>query len=175
MSHDQFLAELMDIFAEQYGKTIPEERYYRKLLSQLEKNSTETLSGKIILQIFRDSLNAEPIDFDKRWNEISESTLLSKAENLPVEKELELAKNTVRFFVAELRQLGTSVLSDPHRGLGVTSRSGSRWYNFDITSVVAGYAEFCNDAMSVSVKTAKPVTFSWNEISDILLFGKGYE
>ncbi len=178
MQYQDFIDKLESIFLGQHNNIIPEEKYFRKLLYQLELHSSEQPTATLILEIFENSLHSEAVEFEDEWNKLSEPELFHEQDEASIEEELELAKNTIKFMIADLRRLGDKVLKDPHRGLGITSPKGASWYNFDICSIVYGYSGFCFDALETSGSVEEPdeiQSYSWNDISDILLIGKGYE
>jgi hypothetical protein len=175
MKYDDFLEELKTIVKGVDEYNIPEEEYFRKLLFQVELNSTKKVTAELLLTIFKTSFTSESIQFHISWNSIEEPALFADYENMSIDEELEFTKNTLRFFISDLRRLGAKVLKDPHRGLGLTSSSGTRWYNFDITSIIYGWDGFCNDSSENSSENTDEYIYSWCDISDILLFGKGYE
>ncbi|GAA4276179.1 hypothetical protein [Aquimarina mytili] len=178
MKYNDFLNELKGIVQGQIENIVPEEEYYRKLLYQVELHSTEKPTAELLLKIFKDSLDSEPVEFDTNWNNLTEPEPFPDFQKMSAEDELILTKNTIKFFVSDLRRLGTKVLQDPHRGLGVTSSIGSRWYNFDICSIVYAYDSFCEDSLVISSDVEESndnSDYSWGEISSILVFGKEYE
>lgn len=175
MDYDDFLEELKTIVQGVAEYTIPEEEYFRKLLFQVALNSGKKVTAALLLTIFKTSFTSESVQFDRSWNSIEEPALFTDAAQMSSKEELEFTKNTLRFFIADLRRLGDKALKDPHRGLGLTSSSGTRWYNFDITSIVYGWDSFCNDSSGNSSENTNEYIYSWCDISDILLFGKGYE
>jgi hypothetical protein len=176
MSDKYFLTELTSIFSGESENTIPEEEYFRKLLFQVELHSSYILTNELILKIFRNSLTSKPTEFDITWNALEEPGFSSNSEKVASIDELENLKNTIKFFVSDLRRLGDEVLKNPHRGLGVRSSVGSQWYNFDICSIIYAYENFCYDSSNTDIEDSNNKnTYSWNDISNILLAGKEYE
>ncbi|MGH1384629.1 hypothetical protein [Kordia sp.] len=175
MKYDDFLEELKILVQGVDEYNIPEEEYFRKLLFQVELNAAKNVTANLLLAIFKESFTSESVQFDENWNSIEEPALFTDAAQMSNKEELEFTKNTLRFFISDLRRLGDKVLKDPHRGFGLTSSSGAKWYNFDITSIVYGWDSFCNDSSGTSAENSNECIYSWCDISDILVFGKGYE
>lgn len=175
MKYDDFLEELKILVQGVDEYNIPEEAYYRKLLFQVELNAAKNVTADLLLHIFKESFSSKSVQFDENWNTIEEPPLFADDKDRSLEEELEFTKNTLRFFIADLRRLGVRALKDPHRGFGLTSSSGAKWYNFDITSIVYGWDSFCNDSSGTSAENSNECIYSWCDISDILVFGKSYE
>ncbi|WP_298514505.1 hypothetical protein [uncultured Kordia sp.] len=178
MKYDTFLERLETIVYAEDVTSIPIEEYYRKLLFQVELNATEKVTAKLLLHIFKMSFTSEPIQFDNNWNNLVEIDFFVNYDDMSNEERLEFTKNLIRFFSADLRRLGEKVLKDPYRGLGISSSSGARWYNFDIAEVVSGWERFYKDSVSTAHETEENMeeeNYFWTDIADILLTGKGYE
>ena len=178
MKYDDFLEELKIIVQGEYKNSIPEEEYYRKLLFQVELNATKNVTADLLLHVFKESFTSEPIQFDKSWNNIIEMNFFINYDDMSTTERLAFTKNMIRFFIADLRRLGEKALKDPHRGFGLTSSSGTRWYNFDIAEVVFGWERFYSDGVSRTDETEESMEeeiYFWTDIADILLLGKGYE
>jgi len=175
MNYRDFLNELKSILHEQNKNITPEEEYYRKLLFQVELSSSKKPSAELILNIFKNSLISKPVEFDISWYKLPEPELFPDFEKMSIEDELKFTKDTIKFFISDLRRLGNKVLQDSNRGLGITSSIGSRWYNYDIISIIYGYESFYDDNSSIAEESGDGNDYSWTEISSILLFGKAYE
>ena len=175
MEYDIFLDKLDSILREKHNP-IPEEEYFRRLLFQVELNSSEQVTPNLLLNIFKKSLTSiKSIKFNEDWNKLKEAEFFPDFKNMSAKDNLDFTKKTIQFFVADLRRLGDKVLKDPYRGYGVTSSSGCRWYNYDIYSIFNGWYSFCNDSNGISNENKSEYVYLWSDISDILLFGKGYE
>lgn len=175
MDYNTFLNKLDSILSGEYNYT-SEEEYFRRLLFQVEINSNKKVTSLLLLNIFKESLtSSKVINFNNDWNNLNEPELFPDFESMSTKENLEFTKETIRFFIADLRRLGDKVLKDPHRGLGVTSSSGCRWYNYDISTIFNGWYSFYYDAAEIATEIATETVYSWSDISDILMFGKGYE
>ena len=175
MEYDIFLNQLESILAGEQNYT-SEEEYFRRLLFQVELNSSEQVTPQLLLNVFEKSLtSSEATKFNEDWNNLEEPELFPDFDSMSAQENFDFTKNTIRFFVADLRRLGDKVLKDPYRGYGITSSSGCRWFNYDIISVFNGWYSFYNDSVEINAENNSELVYLWSDISDILLFGKGYE
>ncbi|WP_420573212.1 hypothetical protein [Kordia sp.] len=159
-----------------HAHNIPEETYFRKLLFQVMLNTGNEVTATLLLDIFKKSFTSEAIIFDEKWNRIEEPLPFQDTTMMNTNEAFEFTINTIQFLIADLRRLGNKVLNDPNRGFGVSSSVGTRWYNFDITAIVDGWNGFYATGSDISTKdTTNTSEYTWCDIADILLIGKGYE
>ena len=176
MTFSDFLTRLYETIPHRGEYTNSSEEYFRQLLFQVELHSNRKVTGALLIKIFKNSFFSESVPFNEKWNDLKEPNI-PYSQKMSNHIQLEHLKNTIRFFIADLRRMGHKTLKNPYRGYGVTSPSGATWYSFNIGSIVNQFISFINDSSANTANTeeSKVVVFYWTDISQILLIGKGYE
>lgn len=172
MDYEEFIEQLIEILHGAGEQVIPEERYLRKILAEMEQHKDSPVTAELLLTIIHNSLSVEPVKFNPEWNDLKSAWSFS--ENEDNSDDYLFTLNQIRYLTADMRQMEKGSVKDS-LGMGLTSPNGETWYNFDIISIVDNFKNFLDDESILDEEIQDKTKWELSEIVEILMIGKSYE
>ena len=136
------------IIDQELPKELSLQTYLLALMAEIESNKDEELTQDLVKRIMVDSLSTEqPMELNPKWLEIrsapsfevkyqtnatAEALDAMTADDFEWEK-IDFSLEVLRFQVAELEKMADNQLSNPMREFGISSPTGTPWYNFTVS------------------------------------------
>ncbi|MCE3228512.1 MAG: uncharacterized protein K0S32_3063 [Bacteroidetes bacterium] len=139
------------------------EQYLLALYLLVLENKDRDPSLELFLELFDKAFVGEPWKFDPAWLKITEHPAISNETD-----SINFTLQLLRFHITEFHRMRGKQLEDKQRYFGVTSETGTIWYNFDPFT----YLERGCCGMG-GIEQDQEIT--WNDFADILEGGRVYE
>lgn len=177
------IQNLENFYTKNTSKSTNLEEYLRALWGEISKNRDAKPAWALFVSIFSKAWTANPLPFDEAWLEITESPISSEytedeeGDLISGEKmeDFQFLQQQILYQIADLRRMreaGYFERSGMELYMGVTSPTGSSWYNLSISDFLdhtLGDLEF--GAYSYAGRDEP----TWRDLGELLHFSQIYE
>ena len=173
-----------DLFVDQqFPADLSLKNYLLSMINLIRQHQNEEMTHALAKEIMLGAVNAQPAAIDSEWQNIRsapdpkvkyQKTVDPEAlEAMTVEDfqwgPVEFSLEVLGFQVAELEQMEGNQLDNPMKEYGISSPSGTPWYNFTVQdNVEAGLRALIE-------KNEDEITAAWSLFGVWMQYGRAYE